>query len=98
MPNLKDCNVVFVIFIAITCPNIFPTPFQTVTCPSGTRYGSICNFSCEAGTNLKGTDIVVCERENSNTFGDWTWGNNQPSCEGIFSDVFIYLKKEGSLD
>lgn len=94
MPNLKDCNFVFVIFIAITCPNIFPTPFQTVTCPSGTRYGSICNFSCEAGTNLKGTDIVVCERENSNTFGDWTWGNNQPSCEGIFSDVFIYLKKK----
>lgn len=70
-----------VVMKAITCPNIFPTPFQTVTCPSGTRYGSICNFSCEAGTNLKGTDIVVCERENSNTFGDWTWGNNQPSCE-----------------
>lgn len=80
-------------FIAITCPNIYPTPFQTVTCPSGTRYGSICNFSCEAGTKLNGTDIVVCERKNDNKFGEWTWGNNQPSCEGILLEFIIFFWK-----
>lgn len=78
-------------FIAITCPNIYPTPFQTVLCPSGTRYGSICNFSCEAGTKLNGTDNAVCERKKGNKFGEWTMGNNQPSCEGIFLKVFIKI-------
>lgn len=70
-----------IVMKAITCPNIYPTPFQTVTCPSGTRHGSVCNFSCEAGTKLNGTDIVVCERENGKKFGDWTWEKNQPFCE-----------------
>lgn len=80
---ISECNICFIIFIAITCPNIYPTPFQTVICPSGTKYGSVCNLSCEAGTKLNGTDIVVCERKNGKQFGDWTWENNQPFCEGI---------------
>lgn len=79
-------------FTAITCPIIYPTPFQTITCPLGTWYGSICNFTCDTGTKLNGSHIVVCERENGTQFGDWTWENKQPTCEGIFIDVFILRK------
>lgn len=70
-----------IVMKAITCPIIYPTPFQTITCPLGTRYGSICNFTCDTGTKLNGSHIVVCERENGTQFGDWTWENKQPTCE-----------------
>lgn len=71
------------LFVVIKCPEIFPTPFQSITCPSGTRYGSICNISCEEGSKVNGTDIVVCERRIHEHFGYWTWEDNRSFCQGM---------------
>ena len=68
--------------VAITCPNIYPKPFQTVVCPNGTSYGSMCNITCEEGTKMHGPDVVICERKDEEMFGHWTWGENQTYCEG----------------
>lgn len=72
-----------VVMKVIRCPNIYPTPFQNVLCPSGTKYGSICNISCELGTKINGSDKVVCEKKNpmGHPYGDWEWGSSRPYCE-----------------
>lgn len=72
-----------ILFVVIKCPEIYPTPFQSIICPLGTRYGSICNISCEEGSNLNGNDIVVCERRTEEQFGYWTWEDNRSSCQGM---------------
>ncbi|XP_062573264.1 uncharacterized protein LOC134235178, partial [Saccostrea cucullata] len=72
-----------IVMKVIRCPNIYPTPFQNVLCPSGTKYGSSCHFSCDMGTTINGTNNVVCERKNGKPYGYWTWGSNQPYCEVI---------------
>ena len=76
---------------AIRCPNISPRPFQKVTCPLGTNYGSICDISCEEGTILNGTDHVECKKEKKETFGHWTWENTRPYCEGKIGFIFVYF-------
>ncbi|XP_078337815.1 uncharacterized protein LOC111100868 [Crassostrea virginica] len=75
--------VVKILIKAITCPNIYPKPFQTVACPNGTGYGSMCNITCEEGTKMHGPDVVICERKDEDMFGHWTWGENQTYCEVI---------------
>lgn len=75
--------VIKVVMKVIKCPEIYPTPFQSITCPSGTKYGSICNISCEVGSSLNGTDNVVCEKEEEKQFGYWTWEDKRSFCQDL---------------
>jgi hypothetical protein len=49
---------------------------------------------------LNGTQSVVCERYNEDSYGYWTWGEQQPFCQGLIiaklnkksiALTFIYL-------
>lgn len=73
--------VVKVVMKVIKCPQIYPTPFQSIRCPSGSKYGSICNILCEEGSKLNGTDSIVCEKSMNEHFGYWTWEDNRSFCQ-----------------
>ncbi|XP_048737007.2 sushi, von Willebrand factor type A, EGF and pentraxin domain-containing protein 1-like [Ostrea edulis] len=67
----------------LKCPVVYPTPFLSVTCPWGTKYGSQCEFNCDPGSVRNGSKIVVCEKSGSGNYGYWTWGDRQPYCQVI---------------
>lgn len=67
----------------LTCPIIHPTPFLSVTCPWGAKYGSQCEFDCDLGSVRNGSKIVVCEKKRSGNYGYWTWDGRQPHCQGM---------------
>ena len=77
----------------ITCPKIYPVADTLVTCSTGSRYGSNCDFECSSSATLNGTQSVVCERYNEESYGYWTWGEQQPFCQGLIIAIFIsYLQ------
>ncbi|XP_035664408.1 sushi, von Willebrand factor type A, EGF and pentraxin domain-containing protein 1-like [Branchiostoma floridae] len=57
----------------ITCPVVYKKPYQIVTCPSGNSYGSRCEFSCEDGSRLIGTNFTYCGRRGDPPVGYWDW-------------------------
>ncbi|XP_019616636.1 PREDICTED: sushi, von Willebrand factor type A, EGF and pentraxin domain-containing protein 1-like [Branchiostoma belcheri] len=70
---------------AITCPVIHKKPYQLVSCPGGNSYGSRCEFSCEDGAQLIGTNFSYCIKEGDPPVGYWDWEQlegSQPKCEG----------------
>jgi hypothetical protein len=73
----------------ITCPKIYPVADTLVTCSTGSRYGSNCDFECSSSATLNGTQSVVCERYNKDSYGYWTWGEQQPFCQGLIIAIFI---------
>ncbi|CAG2227187.1 unnamed protein product [Mytilus edulis] len=73
------CRIKVVIKV-ITCPRIYPTADTLVTCDSGSRFGSNCNFSCENAATLNGTNHVACQRQNAKSYGHWSWDDKQPYC------------------
>ncbi|CAC5416422.1 unnamed protein product [Mytilus coruscus] len=75
-----NCRIKVVIKV-ITCPRIYPTADTSVTCDSGSRFGSNCNFSCESSATLNGTDHITCQRQNAKSYGHWSWNDTQPYCE-----------------
>lgn len=84
--------------VVLTCPTVYPTPFLSVVCPWGTKYGSQCEFYCDAGSVRNGSKVVVCEKSGSGNYGFWTFGERQPHCEGtdlitnlLFSPSMIVL-------
>lgn len=76
----------------ITCPKIYPVADTLVTCPTGSRYGSNCDFECSSSATLNGTTkSVVCERHNEDAYGYWTWGEQQPFCQGMMMIIIIIM-------
>ncbi|KAI8506502.1 hypothetical protein Bbelb_159290, partial [Branchiostoma belcheri] len=70
---------------AITCPVVHKKPYQLVSCPGGNSYGSRCEFSCEDGAQLIGTNFSYCIKEGDPPVGYWDWEQlegSQPKCEG----------------
>ena len=73
-------NVLF--FIEILCPEIFPLPYTSVTCPNGRIYGSTCEFKCDNGSESNFQMRTYCGRHGEKYFyGLWNFGNYQPYCE-----------------
>ncbi|CAH1274718.1 SRPX2 [Branchiostoma lanceolatum] len=69
----------------ITCPVVSKKPYQLVTCPSGNSYGSRCEFACEDGSELIGTNFTYCGKIGDPPVGYWDWYHSegiQPKCEG----------------
>ncbi|XP_061173455.1 uncharacterized protein LOC133182624 [Saccostrea echinata] len=76
----QSCKIHIVLRV-LTCPSVYPTPFLSVTCPWGTKYGSQCEFNCDPGSVRNGSKIVVCEKSRNGNFGYWTWNDRQPYCQ-----------------
>ncbi|XP_063419373.1 sushi, von Willebrand factor type A, EGF and pentraxin domain-containing protein 1-like [Mytilus trossulus] len=74
-----NCRIKVVMKV-ITCPRIYPIADTLVTCDSGSRFGSNCNFSCENAATLNKTDPVTCQRQNAKSYGHWSWDDKQPYC------------------
>ncbi|XP_019616663.1 PREDICTED: sushi, von Willebrand factor type A, EGF and pentraxin domain-containing protein 1-like isoform X1 [Branchiostoma belcheri] len=71
----------------ITCPEVKKKPYQLVSCPGGNSYGSRCEFSCEDGARLIGTNFSYCGKTGDPPVGYWDWDldqleDSQPKCEG----------------
>ncbi|CAG2209565.1 unnamed protein product [Mytilus edulis] len=79
------CKIKLVIKM-ITCPRIYPTADSSITCTTGSRHGSNCEFACSSSAVLNGTKYITCERHNQDGYGYWTWQNQQP---------FVKRKTEG---
>ncbi|XP_062584887.1 uncharacterized protein LOC134246515 [Saccostrea cucullata] len=79
--NKAPSCVTHIVLRVLTCPAVYPTPFLSVTCPWGTKYGSQCEFNCDPGSVRNGSRIVVCEKSKSGNFGYWTWNDRQPFCQ-----------------
>lgn len=77
--------------LVITCPKIYPVADTLVTCSTGSRYGSNCDFECSSSATLNGTQSVVCERYNEESYGYWTWGEQQPFCQGMIIAIFFFF-------
>ena len=69
-------------FTELRCQRLYPTPFLSISCPTGYRYGSKCEFACDVGSQLNGTIAAVCERNSDALYAAWTFGVNQPFCKG----------------
>ncbi|XP_061173458.1 uncharacterized protein LOC133182626 [Saccostrea echinata] len=72
-----------IIMKVLTCPTVYPTPFLSVTCPQGSKYGGQCEFNCDPGSIRNGSQIAVCEMSTIGNYGYWTWGDRQPFCQVI---------------
>eukprot|EP00105_Crassostrea_gigas_P019111 XP_011437468.1 PREDICTED: uncharacterized protein LOC105335342 [Crassostrea gigas] len=79
--NKAQSCITEVVVKILTCPTVYPTPFLSVVCPWGTKYGSQCEFFCDAGSVRNGSKVVVCEKSGSGSYGFWTFGERQPHCE-----------------
>ena len=84
-------NSIYVSSPVITCPKIYPVADTLVTCSTGSRYGSNCDFECSSSATLNGTQSVVCERYNEESYGYWTWGEQQPFCQGMIIAIFFLI-------
>lgn len=67
----------------LMCHTLYPTPHLVVTCPTGSRYGSKCSFSCEDSFELKGETNTKCGKVGGKTpRALWDFGSVMPKCQG----------------
>ena len=67
-----------------TCPPFTFVPRLSVNCSDNELvFGTECNFRCDQGYPLNGSDVALCDRDDANpSVGFWNYGNfsNQPFC------------------
>ncbi|KAK2167894.1 hypothetical protein NP493_1251g00020 [Ridgeia piscesae] len=74
----------------VTCPVVYRTPYQRVSCPMGHKYGAVCHLSCDEGKELLGSPTATCDVWPGVTppvaAWSWSWNSSQPMCQGRSRD------------
>lgn len=69
-------------FTVVRCvPFAVSSYMSSPKCPNGTMIGSVCQFSCQHGTKLIGSDEAVCEMDEAG-LAEWIFSGQEPACEG----------------